>query len=450
MPYRFVFDINKCTGCQACQVACLIENQVAPENSWRNIVTYNQQRFPNIPLYHLSLACNHCIDATCQKACPANVYSRDEKTGALLINTDACIGCKYCSWVCPYDAPRYNKSIRGMEKCTFCNHRLQEGFSPACVSLCPTGALKHEEYTTYEPPYKIEGFPDTGINPAINIIPLRKNNRIPEMDQNPFPKDIIDSFNAKQKQNNKRISLLKEWTLVVFTLLVAFMTGLYTASVFTPLAINPFFFSGLAFVSIVVSSFHLGKKHKAMSAILNWKTSWLSREIIFYTFFILLATINIFAIEKNMAMGIIAILLGFFTLHSIDKIYSVINPKRGNVFHSAEVTLTALHITTILSSSLLASGFITLLKAALYLVRIQTKYEHKHNFYLIPSIIRVLFGFFIPIGLIAVSPEDYLIPAMISLMIGEIIDRSEFYLELEFITPEMMMKDATRKAVAKL
>ena len=72
----FIFDINKCTGCQACQIACVIENELEPERSWRQMFTFNKQRLPDIPLFHLSLACNHCLDAPCMKYCPALAYLR--------------------------------------------------------------------------------------------------------------------------------------------------------------------------------------------------------------------------------------------------------------------------------------------------------------------------------------------------------------------------------------
>jgi Fe-S-cluster-containing dehydrogenase component len=106
MANSFLFDPNRCTGCGACRLACSIENQLEPERSWRRIDTFNRTRHPGVPLYHLSLACNHCAEPACMFACPALAYSRDEKSGAVLLDEGKCIGCRYCAWACPYDAPR--------------------------------------------------------------------------------------------------------------------------------------------------------------------------------------------------------------------------------------------------------------------------------------------------------------------------------------------------------
>lgn len=168
MQKCFVLDLNKCTGCQACQIACEIENQTEPELSWRTISTFNTPRFSHIPVFHYSLACNHCLDAPCMNYCPALAISKDDTTGAVEIDPDKCIGCKYCSWVCPYDAPKFNQSSNIMEKCTFCSHRLAEGKDTACVTGCPTGALQLGDFTVSDEKNKqsYRGFPDTGIKPA--------------------------------------------------------------------------------------------------------------------------------------------------------------------------------------------------------------------------------------------------------------------------------------------
>jgi len=127
MPLAFVFDPNRCTGCQACELACSIENELGPDRSWRGVVTFNEEAFPGIPLFHLSLACNHCAEPACMNTCPALAYHRNEETGAVLIDPDRCIGCRYCSWVCPYGAPTFEAERGVMGKCTFCVHRLEIG-----------------------------------------------------------------------------------------------------------------------------------------------------------------------------------------------------------------------------------------------------------------------------------------------------------------------------------
>ncbi len=118
MRGAFVFDPDRCTGCQACELACSIENQLGPDRSWRGVLTFNERAWPGVPLFHLSLACNHCEEPACMHSCPALAYERDAATGAVLIRTELCIGCRYCSWACPYGAPQFEPEAGVMGKCT--------------------------------------------------------------------------------------------------------------------------------------------------------------------------------------------------------------------------------------------------------------------------------------------------------------------------------------------
>ncbi|NJD18740.1 MAG: 4Fe-4S dicluster domain-containing protein, partial [Gemmatimonadetes bacterium] len=140
-PKGFLFDPNRCTGCAACTLACSTENALGWGVSWRQIVPFNPERRPDIPSFHLSLACNHCDDAPCVAQCPTQAMRRDPVTGAVLVDGSRCIGCRYCAWVCPYDAPRFDAARGVMTKCTLCSHRLAAGGTPACVEACPTDAL---------------------------------------------------------------------------------------------------------------------------------------------------------------------------------------------------------------------------------------------------------------------------------------------------------------------
>lgn len=125
----FIVDVNKCTGCHACAMACTIANDLPVDRSWRQVNTFNELHVPGIELLHLSLACNHCEDAPCMAQCPADAYYRDELTDAVLINADICVGCQYCAWVCPYDAPKYDPDAGVMTKCTFCVDRQHQGLA---------------------------------------------------------------------------------------------------------------------------------------------------------------------------------------------------------------------------------------------------------------------------------------------------------------------------------
>lgn len=175
MPSAFVFDPNRCTGCQACELACSIENDLGTDRSWREVVTFNDAAVAGVSRFHLSLACNHCAEPACMYSCPALAYERDGSSGAILLDPNRCIGCRYCSWACPYGAPRFEEENGVMGKCTFCSHRLDQGLKPACATLCPTGALDFQDLPVSEMATAVPGFPQTDLGPSIRIEPVRRS-----------------------------------------------------------------------------------------------------------------------------------------------------------------------------------------------------------------------------------------------------------------------------------
>jgi Fe-S-cluster-containing dehydrogenase component len=78
--------------------------------------------------------------------CPTGASYKRAEDGIVLVNADTCIGCKLCSWACPYGAREYDYGEGVMKKCTLCVDRIyneelpQEDRIPACVRACPTGA----------------------------------------------------------------------------------------------------------------------------------------------------------------------------------------------------------------------------------------------------------------------------------------------------------------------
>ena len=84
--------------------------------------------------------CNQCTDAPCVTACPTEaMYKRPD--GIVDFDKEICIGCKACMAACPYDAIFINPEDHSAEKCNMCAHRIDAGLEPACVSVCPTGAI---------------------------------------------------------------------------------------------------------------------------------------------------------------------------------------------------------------------------------------------------------------------------------------------------------------------
>ena len=136
----FTLDLARCVGCGACVMGCRIENGLPVGVSWRRILQVNQPRIGGGPSFHLSVACHHCENPPCAKACPSGALKKSSD-GLVLLESDRCIGCRYCEMACPFGAPSFDSQAGVMTKCHLCHHRLAEGSPPACVAACPTKAL---------------------------------------------------------------------------------------------------------------------------------------------------------------------------------------------------------------------------------------------------------------------------------------------------------------------
>ena len=137
--WAMVVDLQKCIGCQACTLACIMENAV-PENSFRTLVsTYEVHEGAHTGAYMLPRLCNHCEEPPCISVCPVGAtFQRAD--GIVVVDGDRCVGCAYCVQACPYDARFINHDTGKADKCTFCAHRIDAGLLPACVESCVGGA----------------------------------------------------------------------------------------------------------------------------------------------------------------------------------------------------------------------------------------------------------------------------------------------------------------------
>lgn len=176
----FYVDINKCSGCKACQVACKDKSSLPIGVRWRRVFQYeggewinqNGQMIPsNVYAYSVSSACMHCAKPICMDVCPTSAISKRDD-GIVLINADMCIGCRYCSWACPYGAPQFNEELNVMTKCDMCYDLVDKGERPACVESCPYRAMDfgpldeiQAKYGTFADPAPL---PDSSITePAV-------------------------------------------------------------------------------------------------------------------------------------------------------------------------------------------------------------------------------------------------------------------------------------------
>ncbi|MBI2216117.1 MAG: 4Fe-4S dicluster domain-containing protein [Candidatus Rokubacteria bacterium] len=176
--WGMVIDLDRCTGCQACVMACKAENNVpavGPKEaargriiSWMHVLREESEERTRF----LPRPCLQCDDPPCTKVCP--VYATYRNPEGIVAQIHArCIGCRFCMAACPYNAKyfnwlRYQKEGPGqnpdvsvrpkgvVEKCTFCHHRLQKAreraraegrdlvagdYVTACAEACPTRAI---------------------------------------------------------------------------------------------------------------------------------------------------------------------------------------------------------------------------------------------------------------------------------------------------------------------
>jgi len=145
--YKFLNVIENCIDCGGCFAICKDQNGV-PEGTARvRVVTINEGR-PGEK--NVAISCMHCYEPACVAACPTKALSKRED-GIVLTDKSKCIGCGYCSWACPFGAPKYPhdlppelKEYEGlMDKCNFCvqpfvPEDVDREPKPRCALFCAT------------------------------------------------------------------------------------------------------------------------------------------------------------------------------------------------------------------------------------------------------------------------------------------------------------------------
>jgi anaerobic dimethyl sulfoxide reductase subunit B len=146
----FRFDAASCSGCKACQIACkdrhglpvgLLRRRVY-EVTGGGWTRRDAAWVSDVFAYHLSISCHHCRKPICAEICPARAITQ-RADGIVLLDEEKCLGCRYCSWACPYGAPQFDDGRGRMSKCSFCAEDIDRGNAPACVAACPMRALDY-------------------------------------------------------------------------------------------------------------------------------------------------------------------------------------------------------------------------------------------------------------------------------------------------------------------
>jgi DMSO reductase iron-sulfur subunit len=274
--YRFHFDMTKCIGCRCCEVACNEQNGNPADIRWRRVGEIEGGSYPFTQRFHLSMGCNHCVDAACLKGCPVNAYTKDALTGLVLHSADACIGCQYCTWNCPYGVPQYNDDRGVVGKCDMCHNRLADGDAPACVNACPEEAIQVETVNIAEWVANHSSANAPGLPSAHHTI---STTRIT------LPGELGPEL---EKANQTRVHPEHpHWPLVFMLTLTQLSVGAFAGLAFFhatgPMAAIAALL--VAFVALGASTLHLGRPIHAYRAIRMWRRSWLSREVLLFSLF---------------------------------------------------------------------------------------------------------------------------------------------------------------------
>ena len=229
-----VIDLDICVGCHACAVNCKEWNSgghSAPMTDWNaysgtesqdgddtgawgvwfnRVHTYEVSEGSQSRTVHFPRSCLHCEEPACVTVCPTGASYKREEDGIVLVNPDTCIGCKLCSWACPYGAREYDQTDGVMKKCTLCidkiyNENLEEvDRVPACVSTCPAGARHFGDLNDPNSEVSVlvkdrQGYdllPELGYKPTNKYLPPR-----PRRDETSEKHEQISILNMASSEN---------------------------------------------------------------------------------------------------------------------------------------------------------------------------------------------------------------------------------------------------------
>jgi Fe-S-cluster-containing dehydrogenase component len=141
--YRIVQNLERCIGCHACEVHCIINKGITSGIKICEILSSEIKIVKNKAIQKFYfVTCFHCGRPPCVEACPTGAMQKRKKDGIVFVDKSLCIGCKNCIEACPWGIPQYNPEGGTIIKCDLCMDRIDQGLEPACVTKCTTHALR--------------------------------------------------------------------------------------------------------------------------------------------------------------------------------------------------------------------------------------------------------------------------------------------------------------------
>jgi len=291
--YAFDVDLDSCSGCKACVTACHSLNGLDETETWRDVGLLVGGTSTNPIMQHVTTACHHCLEPGCMTACPVDAYEKDPITGIVKHLDDQCFGCQYCTLACPYDVPKYHKQKGIVRKCDMCSDRLAVGEAPACVQACPHEAIAiriiNREQVIEDS--EADRFLPAAPEPHITLpTTTYRTKRV-------FPRNLLPADYYSMSAQHPH------WPLIIMLVLTqlsvgAFISGLVLEqfldktliAAMRPVHSTSALIFGL--LALASSTLHLGRPQYAWRAVIGLRHSWLSREIVAFGVFAILAMLD--------------------------------------------------------------------------------------------------------------------------------------------------------------
>jgi len=322
-----------------------------------------------------------------------------------------------------------------MTKCTLCHPRLEAGGQPACVSACPTDALRFGDLDAPGAVEAVPGFPRTPARPSIRFFPAAARAAGATA-----PDPDLAGFDAATMlpEPVSKIGLTSEWPLLLFTLITTWLVAWMGAAAVAPVPIAPLGFVGAGLAAMALSTAHLGRPLRAWRAIRNVRRSWLSREVAAWSVFLGCGSAQLLLAPEHRLLRGVALAAGVVCLFSIDRVYDVARGPGGLPVHSAETIVAAPFLLALFAGAWLPALGLGAGRALLYAYRKAAGRRAGRVTPLLPAVLRVGVGLALPVLLVGrAGPTAW---ALLAAAVGEVLDRGEYYAELEIPTPARQVR----------